>query len=217
MTNKFLAFAVRGLVLGASVFAVTSAHAAPIPATSTSKLVSPQLGLYRSPMGFQITNGGSGWAHAQAPKGNKFIVTMYKSPTAAQPGSIADQMRNDLNSKGSVVASNSAAGSKKAGSPATLTVRVDELQKDIAIDKYIQKWMKEYPRYGFDVLGSKPFVQNKQRGYVLDLVNREQGKQLRQVVFLKQKRAVILTCRDRISSFQENLKGCNQIVRSFTW
>lgn len=214
MKNKFLSFAVRGLVLGFSILATSVAVAAPIPATSTSKLVSPQLGLYRSPIGFQVTNGGSGWVHAQAPKGNKYIVTMYKAPTAAQPGSIADQMKNDLNSKGSVVASTRAPASTSA---ATLTVRVDELPKDIAIDKYIQKWMKEYPRYGFDVLGSKPFVQNKQRGYVLDLVNREQGKQLRQVVFLKQKRAVIMTCRDRIATFQANLKGCNQIVRTFTW
>lgn len=214
MKNKILAFAVRSLIFGVSVLAVAQTQAAPIPATSTSKLVSPQLGLYRSPMGFQVTNGGSGWVHAEPPKGNKYIVTMYKAPTTAQPGSVADQMRNDLSAKGSVVAS---APKIKAGSPATLTVRVDELSKDIAIDKYIQKWMKEYPRYGFDVLGSKPFVQNMQRGYVLDLVNREQGKQLRQVVFLKEKKAVILTCRDRIASFQENLKGCNQIVRTFTW
>ena len=123
-------------------------------------------------------------------------------------------MRRDLSSKGSVVAS---APATKAVTAASLTVRVDELQKEIPLDKYIQKWMKEYPRYGFDVLGSKPFVQNKQRGYVLDLVNREQGKQLRQVVFLKQKKAVILTCRDRIVSFQDNLKGCNKIIRSFEW
>ncbi|RYZ64037.1 MAG: hypothetical protein EOP05_22635 [Proteobacteria bacterium] len=201
-------------VLALSMLFVSNAQAAPIPATSTSKLVSPQLGLYRSPVGFQITSGGSGWVHAEPPKGNKYIATLYKSPTAAQPGSVADQMRRDLSSKGSVVAS---APATKAVTAASLTVRVDELQKEIPLDKYIQKWMKEYPRYGFDVLGSKPFVQNKQRGYVLDLVNREQGKQLRQVVFLKQKKAVILTCRDRIVSFQDNLKGCNKIIRSFEW
>jgi hypothetical protein len=201
------------LVLAVFFLLFSTAQAAPIPATSTSKLVSPQLGLYRSPMGFQITAGGSGWVHAEPPKGNKFIATLYKAPTAAEPGSVADQMRNDLASNGSVTASIP----KKTVTAASLTVRVDELQKDIPLDKYIQKWMKEYPRYGFDVLGSKPFVQNKQRGYVLDLVNREQGKQLRQVVFVKQKKAVILTCRDRIDSFQTNLKGCNQIIRSFEW
>lgn len=178
-----------------------AAFAAPIPGTSTSKLVSPEIGLYHSPIGFQMNSGKTGWAHVAPPRGNKFIATMYM----AQPTSIATQMHADLT------------GKIKTASPATLTVRVDELEKDIALEKYIQKWLKEYPRYGFDVLGSKAFVQNKQKGYVLDLVNRDQGKQLRQVVFLKQKKAVILTCRDKVASFQTTLKSCNEIIKSFVW
>ena len=77
--------------------------------------------------------------------------------------------------------------------------------------------MKEYPRYGFDVLGSGAFAQKNQRGYVLDLLDRDQKKQLRQVVFLKNKKAVILTCRDQQSSFKNTLKSCNEIIRNFNW
>lgn len=176
------------------------AHAAPIPGTATSKLVSPEIGLYQSPAGFHMTAGKSGWSHVAPPKGNKFIATMYK----AQPTSVAGQIHADLHNA-------------KPASTASLTVRVDDLDKEVPIEKYVQKWMKEYPRYGFDVLGSKPFVQNKQKGFVLDIVNRDQRKQLRQVVFVKQKRAVILTCRDQVTTFQSSLKGCNEIIKSFVW
>jgi hypothetical protein len=199
-------------VLGALVS--SAALAAPIPGTATSKLVSPQLGLYHSPLGFQLTGGASGWAHVAPPKTSKYIVTAYR----AEPGSVADQMRADLRSQGNVVSGGKAvAAAPKAVAPASLTVRVDNLDKETTLDRYIGKWMKEYPRYGFDVLGSKPFMQGKSKGYVLDLVNRNQGKQLRQVVFLKQKNAVILTCRDSVATFQTSLKACNQIIKTFTW
>ena len=197
--------------------AVLSAQAAPIPGTATSKLVSPQIGLYHSPIGFQLNAGKTGWEHVAPPAGNKYIATVYR----AEPGSVASQMHNDLRARGNIVGGNGNAAAlsanAKVSAPATLTVRVDDLDKEVPLDRYIAKWMKEYPRYGFDVLGSKPFVQNKQKGYVLDLVNRNQGKQLRQVVFLKQKKAVILTCRDGVATFQKSLASCNQIIKTFTW
>ena len=91
-----------------------NADAAPMPGTSTSKLVAPQLGIYRSPLGFEVSAGSSGWVHGQAPANNKFIATLYHSPKAKN--------------------------TKDIGS---LTVRVDKLEKEVAIDKYVQKWMKE--------------------------------------------------------------------------
>ena len=160
-----------------------AAKAAPMPATASSKLVSPQLGLYRSPLGFEISSGTSGWAHAEPPKNNKYVATLYADPKTK----------------------------------ASLSVRVDQLKKEMPIDKYVSRWSKEYPRYGFDVVGSQTFAQNKQKGYVVDLVNRDTGKQLRQVVFMKKTHAVIMTCRDNIKNFKQSLKDCNQIIRTFSW
>ncbi|MCM2280752.1 MAG: hypothetical protein NDI61_02770 [Bdellovibrionaceae bacterium] len=178
--------------LSAAAFLVVahSAHAAPMPATSTSKLVAPQLGLFRSPLGFEINAGGSGWIHSQGPRDSKFVQTVYRAPESAN---------------------------QDGESRASLTVRVDKLEKAIAMPKYVQRWQKEYPKYGFDVLGSKPFTQGKLNGYVLDLVNRDSKKQIRQVVFIKKTAAVILTCRDDANSFKDSLKGCNQIIRTFDW
>jgi hypothetical protein len=163
--------------------APSSSHGAPMPGTSSSTLVSPQLGLYRSPLGFELSAGASGWAHAEPPKNNKFVATLYAN--------------------------------QKTG--ASLSVRVDEIKKEVPLDKYIQRWVKEYPKYGFDVIGSQAFAQNKQHGYVVDLINRDTGKQLRQVLFMKKQRAVIMTCRDSVKNFKQSLKDCNQIIRTFSW
>lgn len=187
MNTKFLLFAL--VSLSGFAFSSSSVLAAPMPGTATSKLVAPQLGIYRSPLGFEIAAGDSGWVHAQAPVNNKFVATVYHAPKAK--GAKTDT--------------------------ASLTVRVDKLSKEMALEKYIQKWMKEYPKYGFDVLNSRSFSENKQKGYFLDLKNKDNGRQLRQVIFMKQKTAVILTCRDQAATFQASLKNCNQIVRTFNW
>lgn len=170
-----------------SFFVFGSAHAAPMPGTSTSKLVAPKLGLYRSNIGFEIAAGKSGWIHSEAPAQSKFVQTVYRAPT-----------------KGDAVGG-------------SLTVRVDKLEKPVAMEKYIQRWQKEYPKYGFDVLGSKPFSEGANKGYVLDLLNRDNQKQIRQVVYMKASNAVILTCRDSVSTFKNSLKNCNQIIRTFKW
>jgi hypothetical protein len=178
------------MIASASLLMLPTAQAAPIPGTGSSALVAPQLGLYRSPAGFEIQAANSGWKQAQAPQGNKFVATLYRAPAT---GNLKD-------------------------SKAALTVRVDKLAHAITIDQYIKRWQKEYPKYGFDLLGAQPFNQNKNtRGYVMDLINRDNKTQIRQVVFLKQKNAVILTCRDQEKTFKNALKGCNQIVHSFQW
>ena len=194
LTTSFVVF-VASLVLAPAAFA------APIPGTATSKLVSPQLGLYRSNMGFQLNAGASGWKLTTAPKGLKHITAIYRAEGSEAGASVASQIHADLHSGKPTPAPQAAA----------LTVRVDPLKKDMGIEKYVAKWMKEYPRFGFDVLGSKPFTQNKQKGVVA------QAKQLRQVVFVKNQKAVILTCRDQQATFQTTLKACNQIIRTFDW
>ncbi len=163
------------------------AFGAPIPGTSSSELVKPELGIYRSPLGFEISNATTDWLPTEAPEGSKFIETLYRSPNKA------------FDTRG------------------TLTIRVDKLNKKQRLKSYMTRWNKEYPRFGFDVLGSKPFKLNKKSGYVVDLINREKQRQIRQVVFLKEKTAVILTCRDHISNFKNSLKSCNRIVKSFAW
>lgn len=186
MKNTYFLFA---LVLG--LFNVTSALAAPIPGTSSSAMMAPKLGIYRSPIGYEIKTASSGFKQVPAPADNKFIETVYRHVAAEK---------------------------NKSGN-GTLTVRVDKLGKTTSLKKYVSRWQREYPKYGFDLLGSKAFTQNNSQGYVIDLINKSTNRQLRQVIFMSEakKSAVILTCRDNTKSFQATLKGCNEIIRSFSW
>jgi hypothetical protein len=77
--------------------------------------------------------------------------------------------------------------------------------------------MKDYSLYGFDLLGSKVFTQAGQRSLVIDLVQRKKKQQMRQVLFLKNKKVGVLTCQDTAAKFSATLSDCNQVARSFEW
>ncbi len=163
------------------------ASAAPIPATSTSALIHAPAGIFRSPLGFSLHSGPTTWVQAAPPQQMQQLATLYKSPI--------------LNK----------------GVQAALTVRVDQLKEDSTLKTYVKTWMKDYSRFGFDVLAAKPIRVEGQNGFLLDVLNRDAAKQLRQVVFLKDRVAVILTCRDHRDNFEKSLGSCNDIIRTFKW
>lgn len=172
------------------LFALTfqpPAGAAPIPGTTSSALVAPKLGIYKSKFGFEILAQNTAWIQTQPPKKSRFIETVFRSPV----------MGNNTR--------------------ATLTVRVDNMKKQTNIKKYVKRWIKEYPKYGYDVLGSKAFKKGNKKGYVIDLMNTRKKRQLRQVIYLNKKTAVLMTCRDHSNTFNNSLKECNKIVQNFRW
>lgn len=157
------------------------------PIPGAGNKAKPKLGVYQSPHGFQIATASTDWIQSRPPKNTRYIATMFRSP----------EVRNKMR--------------------ATLTVRVDKLSKPMEISDYVKRWTKEYPKFGFDVKGSKKFAMNGQDGYVVDLVNPAKKRQLRQVIFMKDNRAVLMTCRDHVASFKSSLAECNKMIKSFAW
>ena len=98
-----------------------------------------------------------------------------------------------------------------------LDIKMDILTTEFNSSSFGQRWLKDYPHFGFEVLGSTAFKQNNQVGYVIDMISPKKSVQVRQVVFVKDQKAVILTCTDEIKSFNETLKGCNKIIKTFSW
>jgi hypothetical protein len=214
-----LANGCRAAFIALAISLVTPAWAAPIPGTGSSKLISAEKGLYRSPHGFEIATGASGWIQGEVAReleGPAGTSNEFASQNAIEAIYLAPQPDPAV-AEALAGAKKTAASPRRSSGSAALTVRVDQLEKDVALDRYVNRWLKEYPRYGFDVLNSKPFALDKQRAYVIDLVNRDGGKQVRQVIFMKKRTVAILTCRDRIAAFNESLKGCNDIIRTFHW
>jgi hypothetical protein len=61
----------------------TGAQAAPIPFTGTSLILNEKPGLYRSPKGFTLNAGRSGWEQASPPADNPFLATVYRKTSGA--------------------------------------------------------------------------------------------------------------------------------------
>ncbi len=155
--------------------------------TASSQMVAPKLGIHKSKFGFEILAKNTAWIKTKPPKKARFIETVYRSPVE----------RNNVR--------------------ASLSVRVDNMRRPTSIKKYVRRWIKEYPKYGYDVLGSKGFKSGGKKGYVIDLINTKKKRQLRQVIYLNKQTAVLMTCRDHTASFNQSLKECNNIVKAFDW
>ena len=105
----------------------------------------------------------------------------------------------------------------QVSNPSALTVRVDEMKSPSTLEDYSKKWLKDYPRFGFDVLTAKKVRVGENVGYLIDLLSRENKKQLRQLLFVKGKKAVTLTCRGDQDKFKSTIRDCNEIIRTFRW
>lgn len=177
------------LLCGGLCFSISpsTSWAAPIPGTSSAGFLNHHPGLYISPKGFLIHLGGTSWQQAEAPTEIPYIATIYKAP----------QMGENIQP--------------------SLTVRVDTLQEPLSLRAFTRQWIKDYPRLGFDVLNARPIHLHEQPGFLVDIVNKQTSHQLRQVVFLKDSVAVILTCRSHTKDFDQTVQQCNEIVRQFRW
>ena len=106
---------------------------------------------------------------------------------------------------------------KDSSSTGSLSVRTDKISAQVSLETYAKKFMRDYPNYGFDVLGSKTVTIHQSQGLVVDMVQKTKGKQLRQVILKKDNQVAILTCMDNKEAFLKTIAGCNQIIKSFEW
>lgn len=107
-------------------------------------------------------------------------------------------------------------GPLQRGTQPTLTIRKYTSETE-NISQLTQKWAREFPLFGFDVLGIKKHSLDKRRAYILDVVNNSTEKQARQIISHNKKEFVILTCMDDVQSFRDSLQKCNSIIQSLKW
>jgi hypothetical protein len=180
----------RFLVLGlASQLVTFASFASPFPATSTSVLTAPDSGLYMSPLGFRLKTDTTNWKF-HGPESNSLVVGVVKF-----------QPENPKNPKDSP----------------TLSIRIDQVGKTTSLETYAKRWIRDYPYYGFDIMGTKAITIEGQKGFLIDLVHVKKSRQLRQVVLQKENRAVVMTCSDKREDFEQTLAVCNQIIKTFKW
>ena len=100
---------------------------------------------------------------------------------------------------------------------AKISIQTESLPESLPLETYAKKWLKDYQAYGFEVLGAKPFAENRTKGYLVDLFFRKEKQQERQAIFLKNKTVVTITCLDLESHFAMTLNPCNELLKSFRW
>ena len=146
----------------------------------------------RSEEGFLFSQFDTSWFNSPKPEDKKSIHFLFRSPVVTN------------------------------GFQPIMTVRVDKnIGETKNIQEYVQQWMDDYSKLGYQVLGSQPFQHKNEVSYVIDVrssENTESQRQIRQVVFFRRKqKAVILTCIDNVGTFKNSLIECNKIIRSFAW
>lgn len=104
-----------------------------------------------------------------------------------------------------------------SASEATLSIRMDKLPEKGSLETYAKKWMRDYPSYGFEVLGTKNLQLGGGKALLVDLTQKAKNRQLRQVIMQKDEKIAILTCLDKREKFNETLQTCNRLIRGFEW
>ncbi|MCE3010675.1 MAG: hypothetical protein LW875_08685 [Proteobacteria bacterium] len=105
----------------------------------------------------------------------------------------------------------------KARSTARFSVRWEAQTASLTLENYAKKWIRDYSSYGFDLLGTRTFSENQNRGLLIDLFHPKSNVQMRQVVFMQSPRVVVLSCSDEKPKFESTLPQCNQLIRNFSW
>ncbi|MCB0392925.1 MAG: hypothetical protein KDD25_00105 [Bdellovibrionales bacterium] len=170
------------------VFAVLLIFAAHAQAAIPKKSDAPPGITIESPEGFALRNLSTKWFQSPPPPEKVGIHMQFRSPDV------------------------------KDGYQGLMTIRIDkETGNAKDVKQYVKKWLGDYQKLGYKVLGSKPFKQGSELAYVIDVKNEKSKKQVRQVVFFRPNQAVVLTCIDKQKQFSKTLNECNNITRSFAF
>lgn len=174
-----------------SFFLVSPAiYAAPHPGMGSSALASYEKGFFWLREGFRLQTPESDWILDESESHENQVK--FQSRPIAVPSSLR-------NNSGSLV------------------IKVENLKQEQTLENYAKKWMKDYSNYGFEIRGSQTFALGSQKGLVIDFEHKKSFQQLRQVLFIRGKKFVLITCGDDQKKFSNLVEKCNQVIKSFAW
>lgn len=94
----------------------------------------------------------------------------------------------------------------------TLTLRTDSSQEYKTAKAYSDHWLKEYPKYGFQVEYARPNTFVSKQGYELQVKSIDAPKMVYQVVLPKGSEMLIFTCTSETKGFKNALEACKKII-----
>lgn len=148
--------------------------------------IDPAALLPQEPLGFEIKAEVPGWELSTPPPDAKNVKRLFRGPASAA-----------------------------SKSQPTLTVRIEPLAKEEKeLRDYLRRWLKDYPKFGYNVLGHQPFKLDGRQAHVIDVVDVAGERQARQVVTVEGPNAILFTCLDQKQEFGKSLPACNTLIRS---
>ncbi len=181
-------YLLKKLPLFALSLMTLESYAAPHPGMGSSSLVSIEKGFFWNREGFTMNVRKEDWILDEV-LANENQVSLVEKPNRANQ--------------------NTPTGS--------LLVKVENLKTELTLENYAKKWMKDYANYGFELLGSQPLELNKSKGLLVDFHHKKSFQQIRQVLFLRGRKMVLITCADDKKRFTNLLARCNQVIQTFNW
>lgn len=181
--------AIFGLIVGL-IFTPLTLLASPFPG---EVLLRPQSGLFWLSQGFRLGTQGTGWLLEEKPVATPVDFQIVHGSLEG-----ATYIHNKVPT-------------------ARLRVEIEPLKAKATLESYTKRWVKDYYQYGFKILASKPLKLKGTPTVVYDLLSRSQDVQIRQIIQVREGRALIMTCSDGRQTFAQSLKDCNAMAANIDW
>lgn len=97
---------------------------------------------------------------------------------------------------------------------ASFSIKLDNIAATTTLEGYARRWMKEYPSYGFQVLGTKSLTFKGEKTMVIDMLQKDKQQQIRQLIVRNDRRVAIVTCFETQARFAKILGECNALVEN---
>lgn len=94
-----------------------------------------------------------------------------------------------------------------------LTMRVDEGTWRSA-KHYAEKWLKEFPKFGYELQMSREAGFGTLRGYEIELTSTVSDRRIRQFIVHRPSEIWIFTCSANMKYFDETWKSCEKILKT---
>ncbi len=104
-------------------------------------------------------------------------------------------------------------GASSKDGQSTLTMRIDSGQWPSARN-YGEKWLKEYPKFGFELQMSKETQHGHLHGFEMELTSSSTNRRIRQFVVNAKDEVWIFTCSSSSDQFDLTWSSCEKILNT---
>jgi len=95
----------------------------------------------------------------------------------------------------------------------TLTMRVDGGRWPSA-QAYAQRWLKDFPKFGFDLQMARDTTFGNLQGYDMELVSKSGDRRARQFIVRRPNEIWVFTCSSDNLHFRSTWKSCEKILQT---